>query len=102
MPEQQTLLRATATGRSWPSEVLLVRASDRGDLLQRVRRLADYVAEYPAERQAELVDLAFTLNTAPPQGEKCLAVVAASIEQLETRLRRAAERLADPGCRQIQ
>ncbi len=83
----------------WESEVFVLRGDDRVELRQRVQTLADFLAHTPA---VEMKDLAFTLNTTlVPSGSR-LAVVADSVADLQSRLNRAAERLADPHCQQIK
>ena len=44
----------------WETEVFLLRAENRGELLEVIRALADYLKRTPS---VELMDLAFTLNT---------------------------------------
>ena len=83
----------------WETEVVVLRGDNRADLAQRVQALIDYLQRTPA---IELKDLAFTLNTSLVPGGSRLAIVAESAVDLQTRLDRAAERLADPRCRQIK
>ncbi|HTU89483.1 MAG TPA: acyltransferase domain-containing protein, partial [Gemmataceae bacterium] len=83
----------------WDSEVFVLRGDDRSELRQRVQALADFLARTPG---VELKDLAFTLNATLAPGGSRLAVVAESAADLQARLVRAAERLADPRCNQIK
>src|SRR5262245_30943762 len=83
----------------WESEVLVLRGDDRAELRRRVQMLADFLARTPT---VELKDLAFTLNTTLAPGGSRLAIVAESVADLQARLGRAAERLADPRCRSIK
>jgi malonyl CoA-acyl carrier protein transacylase len=83
----------------WESEVFVLRGDDRAELRQRVQALADFLTRQPS---IELKDLAFTLNTALAPGGSRLAVVAESTADLQARLGRAAQRLADPRCKQIK
>lgn len=83
----------------WETEVVVLRGDDRVDLGRRVQALIGHLRQTPA---IELRDLAFTLNTALVPGGSRLAIVAESVADLQTRLGRAAERLADPRCRQIK
>jgi malonyl CoA-acyl carrier protein transacylase/phosphopantetheinyl transferase len=99
MIRRHTSLPATReTGRSWETEVFILRGEDRADLWRRTCALADYLQQRPP---VELIDLAFTLGTNLPAGGQRLALVAGSLDELHARLGRAAERLAEPGCRQI-
>jgi malonyl CoA-acyl carrier protein transacylase len=83
----------------WESELFVLRGDDRVDLCRRVQALADFLSRTPA---VELKDLAFTLNTNLASGGSRLAVVAESAADLQSRLGRAAERLADPRCDHIK
>lgn len=89
----------------WDSELCVLRAPSPPELLQRVRRLRSYLAALAPDAPIRLQDLAYTLalEASESPGESvCLAVVAASLEDLQAKLQQAAERLADPECRQIQ
>ncbi len=83
----------------WESEAFVLRGDDRFQLRQHVQALADFLIQKPS---IGLKDLAFTLNTALAPGGSRLAVVAESTADLQARLGRAAERLADPRCKQIK
>jgi malonyl CoA-acyl carrier protein transacylase len=87
-----------AQARSWEVELLIVRAADRAQLADMASHLAQHLEYRP---DIDLTDLAFTLNTTPEQGERCLAVLARSVAEARSRLMRAAERLGDPDCKQI-
>jgi acyl transferase domain-containing protein len=84
--------------RIWEVELLLVRAADRGQLASTLSRLAQHLERRP---DVNLTDLAFTLSTGPQEGDRCLAVLARSVAEAQSLLMRAAERLADPDCKQI-
>jgi malonyl CoA-acyl carrier protein transacylase len=94
-----TVADASGPYLRWETEVFVLRGDDRTALRQRLQTLADFLAQHPA---IALKDLAFTLNTALTPGGSRLAVVAESVETLRARLGRAAERLADPHCKQIK
>jgi malonyl CoA-acyl carrier protein transacylase len=83
----------------WDSEALVLCGKDRTELRQRVQQLAEFLARTPA---VDLKDLAFTLNTTPATGTSRLSIVAESSADLQARLARASERLADPSCRQVK
>ncbi|HEY7309058.1 MAG TPA: acyltransferase domain-containing protein [Gemmataceae bacterium] len=89
----------SAASFRWETEVFVLRGDDRDELRRQVLALADFLTRNPT---LELKDLAFTLNTALAPGGSRLAVVAESTADLQSRLGRAAERLADPRCRQIK
>ncbi|HTU17626.1 MAG TPA: acyltransferase domain-containing protein [Gemmataceae bacterium] len=89
----------SAASFRWDTEVFVLRGDDRADLRRRVQALTDFLARNPS---TELKDLAFTLNTTLAGGGSRLAIVAESVADLQSRLARAAERLADPRCRQIK
>jgi malonyl CoA-acyl carrier protein transacylase len=96
---RKEVISPSAASLRWETEVIVLRGDDRADLGQRVRALIDYLERTPA---IELKELAFTLNTALAPGGSRLAIVAESVADLQTRLGRAAERLADPRCLQIK
>ena len=83
----------------WPTELFVLCGEARPDLRRKAASLADYLERTP---EVCLQDLGYTLNTTLAPGGSRLALVAGSAADLKTRLGRAAERLADPGCRQIQ
>ncbi|MBN9117618.1 MAG: acyltransferase domain-containing protein, partial [Planctomycetes bacterium] len=85
-----------ATG--WDSEVFVLRADDRHALRERVLAVAAHVESPPVA----LAELAARLTAELRPGGARLAIVAGSHADLLTRLKRAAERLADPKCKQIR
>ncbi|MCE9563601.1 MAG: polyketide synthase dehydratase domain-containing protein [Planctomycetes bacterium] len=88
---------ALTTG--WDSEAFVLQGADRAELRERVLTLANTV-----ERQAgiSLQEIAVRLAVELRPGGSRLAVVASSSPDLVTKLRRAADRLADPKCKQIR
>ncbi|MGD9644556.1 MAG: acyltransferase domain-containing protein [Pirellulales bacterium] len=97
-----TAARPDAAGSpdaAWPTELLLLRGADRGDLARRAASLADFCRQHPETR---LADLAYSLHRADDAGAERLAIVAASTEELAVRLTRATQRLNDHACQQIQ
>lgn len=87
---------SAAPATAWDTEVFVLRADSRDELHAKVLALADRVAGRPLAKLA--AELASELR---PGGAR-LAVVAGSHADLLTRLKRAAERLADPKCKQIR
>lgn len=83
----------------WDTRLFVLRGDSREDLRERVLELATSVERNPA---GDLADLAATLAAELQPGGSRLAVVAGSAADLMTKLRRAADRLADPKCRQIR
>src|SRR5574341_1371107 len=85
--------------RCWESEVIVLEATSRGQLVERTERLRAHLEANP---HTDLLDLAYTLNTALSSLPYRLAVVAHSLDDLQKKLARALRRLADPACRQIK
>ncbi|HVL13597.1 MAG TPA: beta-ketoacyl synthase, partial [Gemmata sp.] len=90
--------RAAAPPTAWDSEVFVLRGDTRDDLRDRALALAAD-ADGAAVR---LPDVAAALAAELQPGGSRLAVVASSAENLAKKLRRAADRLADPKCKQIR
>lgn len=87
------------TEASWDTEVFVLSGASREHLLHRLHHLQSYLTQHP---DANLKDLAFSINGEPVQGRERLALMAGSTADLHKRLTRATERLADPQCRQIK
>jgi acyl transferase domain-containing protein len=90
-------------GPPWDSEVIILRARSRGQLVETCRQLKDLLASSAAEA-ADLGNIAYTLNCPDVPCDDldgCLAVVASSIQDLERKLAHSAQRLADPTCEKI-
>jgi acyl transferase domain-containing protein/phosphopantetheinyl transferase len=83
----------------WVSEVFILSAPSRAELVGSARRLRDFVIAGP---EVDLKDLAYTLNV--PLGDEPLrlCVVAAAAAELRQKLERAIERLSDPRCKKIK
>ena len=90
--------RAAAPPTAWDSVVFVLRGVTRDDLRDRALALAAD-ADGAAVR---LPDVAAALAAELQPGGSRLAVVASSAENLAKKLRRAADRLADPKCKQIR
>jgi acyl transferase domain-containing protein/phosphopantetheinyl transferase (holo-ACP synthase)/acyl carrier protein len=85
--------------RDWDCEVVIVEADTAGALATAAHRLRDYACSVD---RVPLRDIAFTCNTSLT-GRACrLAVVAETPADLAGKLDRAAQRFADPACRQIK
>ena len=63
----------------WQSEVCILSAPSRAGLMERARRLQDYLR---ADPEVPLKDLAYTLNVPLADGSLRLAIVASSAEDL--------------------
>ena len=98
MTATQTAPPAAAPATGWDTELFVLAAADRAALAGRARSLAAFVEGHP---EAALPDLAGTLAAAPGPGVR-LAVVSGSAADLVTKLRRAADRLADPKVKQVR
>jgi acyl transferase domain-containing protein/phosphopantetheinyl transferase len=83
----------------WESEVCIIEAESRNQLIERSGRLREYLA---GETEAPLKDIAYSLNC-PLEGQPSrLALIATSKDDLRQKLTLAMERLVDPKCRQIK
>ncbi|MCS6851308.1 MAG: polyketide synthase dehydratase domain-containing protein [Gemmataceae bacterium] len=91
-------LPASAEGATWDVEAFVLCGLDRPALLGRIAELTAFLDRTP---DVCLASLACALNTRLYQGGVRVALVAGSVAELRARLRRAAERLADPTCTQI-
>lgn len=83
----------------WETEVFILQSDSRDGLLAEIQRVQSFLEGRP---QTNLKDLAFTLNVSLRDAACRLAVVAASVDDLKAKLKRAHDRLSDPGCRQIR
>lgn len=88
----------------WDSEVCILTGASLTELKASVDQLLGFVQS--AAGRARLQDVAFTLAEQfaelGREAAEVLAVVAHDLNDLETKLSRAAEKLADSGCRQIK
>lgn len=88
-----------APASGWDTEVFVLRGEDRADLRDRASALAEQVERQPA---VTLAPVAAGLTAELRPGGARLAVVSGSPADLAKKLRRAADRLADPKVRQIR
>lgn len=93
--------QSVAAPPAWDSEVFIIRAGARADLIPAIDRVAAYLDATP---EPNLTDLAYTLATQPVGGgqETCVAIVATDVADLQSKLGRARQRLADPKCTRIK
>ena len=96
-PAPKTAAPAPADG--WDTDLFVLRGDDRGHLRDRVLALLAFLDRHPETRPA---DLAATLAADLPAGGTRLAVIASSLADLVKKLTRAADRLADPNCKQLR
>ncbi|MCB9152616.1 MAG: polyketide synthase dehydratase domain-containing protein [Caldilineae bacterium] len=106
LEEAQPQIAADSTSHmnEWDSEVVIIAAADRNELLESVAGLVDYLEGVPdlADPGFSLLDLAWTINQGA-DGQPCrLAVVATSVVDLRDKLVQAAERLQKPKTRRIK
>jgi acyl transferase domain-containing protein len=101
--EEHTGSGQRASARSnlllWDTEAFILEDASREGLMDRARGLLHYLERKP---QANLKDLAYTLNTGLAEKPYRLAIVASSVEDLQAKLRRALPRLGSRECRQIK
>jgi acyl transferase domain-containing protein/phosphopantetheinyl transferase (holo-ACP synthase) len=85
----------------WDSEVYILEAASQAELAAAAEELLDALARGPAPRPA---DLAFTLagEIGDASSPRRLALVASSLEDLQGKLRQAAEKLREPTCARIK
>ena len=83
----------------WASELLLIEAPTRHDLLRRLTETRAVLAKVPSAR---LADIAWTLTTRTEADTCTLAIVAASHDDLDRKLAFARERLEDERCTRIK
>ncbi len=81
------------------TEAVILRASNRNDLLRRLEVLANFLEHQP---ETHLVDLAATLASEPAEPGATLGLVASSVADLRAKVTRASGRLGDPACKQIR
>jgi len=91
--------RPAAPATGWDTELFVLRGDDRSGLRDRALALAGFVELQPDVTPA---DLASTLAADLAPGGVRLAVVAATPTDLAAKLRRAADRVADPACKQVR
>jgi acyl transferase domain-containing protein len=85
--------------RHWDCEVFILVGRSRSELLTVGRQV---LALLDRNTEVDLIDLAASLNTPMRDGESRLAVVAADVTDLRTKLGDALQRLADPDCMTIR
>ena len=83
----------------WETEVVILEAASRAELIEQGKRLKAYLAR---SGDSTLKDVAYSLNTALAGQPSRLAIVAASKEELSEKLTQSLARLADPKCKQIK
>ena len=85
--------------RTWDSELVLLRASSREDLLDEVRRTLRQLTD---ATDADLPALACDLASRAAGPGAHLSIVCTSASDLEKKLGYALDRLSDPSCRRIR
>ena len=83
----------------WDTEVCILSAPSRAELLQRGQQLQQFLQAGP---HVQLRDLAYTLNVPLHPGPARVAIVATSVEDLQHKLDCALQRLTDPQCHRIK
>ncbi len=85
--------------RHWDTEVLVVGAASRAQLIERLERVGHFLVDNP---ETELVDLAYTCNTRGTTDPVRVALIVESVNDLEQKLSEVLARLKDPACQQIK
>ena len=89
--------------RTWESELCVVQGESRAELVHSARRLMEFVQAAP---DICLKDLAYTLNlhhtTLHSKAGLRIAIVASTLPELQRKLDKALQRLADPDCHKIK
>jgi len=85
----------------WETEAILLGADDRPRWVELARALLAWLDSGRNDR-VPLKDLAYTLNTGQSRFGFRVGLVTGSVDDLRTRLRALADRLADPGCRSVR
>ena len=85
--------------RQWATELCVFQAESRADLLAQRKASLQYLAEH---QDAELRDVAYTLNSRLRAGSTRLALVASSTLDLKEKFEYATKRLQDPSCQRIK
>ncbi len=96
-PEQEEANRPHLL--QWDSELILIEAPGRRELVEECEKLSAYLREAP---EIDLRHVAFTLSRQASFERSCLSLVAHSQEDLQEKLSRARERLSDPKRNQIK
>lgn len=85
--------------RTWETELVLIEGGTRQELREQVASALEFLSR---QSEAELVDIAYTLNRRL-EGKPCrLALVAESPEDLAKKLKNAGQKLSDPNRLQIK
>jgi len=89
----------TVCQHRWPTEVCILQAESRLELIRECERVEKFVA---ASSALELKDIAYSLNCKLWPGTMRLSVVASSVPDLVEKLARARVSLQNPGCTEIK
>ena len=92
--------RPSSLLKQWDSEVIIIQAESRKDLIAKGERLLNFIIANP---YAALKDVAYTLNCPLDESTKYrLDIVAGSFKDLEKKLVFSLKRLADLQCSKIR
>ncbi|MCI0504601.1 MAG: polyketide synthase dehydratase domain-containing protein, partial [Gammaproteobacteria bacterium] len=101
LEEYQQKAPAGGAVTHWGSELILLDAHDRHQLLDRITRMAGFL-DQQGDAVLHLRDIAFTSIKELTGGQQKLALIASDIEDLLNKLQRAADRLKDTACHRLQ
>jgi malonyl CoA-acyl carrier protein transacylase/phosphopantetheinyl transferase len=85
--------------KSFETELVLVGGASRGDIMANVRKALAHTVTTPG---ATLADIALTLDKTRVNGAPCLAIVAATVDELSKKLAHALQKLEKPETVRIQ
>ncbi|MFH0908637.1 MAG: acyltransferase domain-containing protein [bacterium] len=92
-------MQARSYFKTLDTELILVGGASRADVVSNVRKLEDQILPMPG---ILLADVAHTMSRTRVKGGPCLAIVAASIEELRKKLAHAREKLQKPDTVRMQ
>lgn len=84
--------------RHWTTELFLLTAATREELISKITQLQAYIAAHPTESTA---DISYSLSQVPAAKER-LAIVAADLSDLSQKLTKAIAKLQDPQCKSLR
>lgn len=83
----------------WETEVCIIQGESRPQLVEAIRRLRSFIA---GRADVQLKNIAYSLNCSVPPSAYRLAVVAHSVDELQTKLDHSLQKLADPACASLK
>ena len=84
---------------NWSTELLIFSGNSKQDLIASINNIQQILQ---IDESISLANLAYTLSEANTQHPHRLAVIAKNVPELQTKLKQALEKLADPKCTKLQ